>query len=114
MIAAVNTPEAALATVAGSSQGYTYCLARVGVTGAGTAMQLDHGDLLAELARLGAPPAILGFGISTPDHVRTALAAGAAGVISGSAIVALIAEHGAAAARPVEAFVSTMKRATLS
>lgn len=113
MIAAVNTPEPALASVAALGEGYTYCLARVGVTGAGTAMQLDHGDLLAALARLGAPPAVLGFGISTPDHVRIALAAGAAGVISGSAIVALMAENGAAAAAPVEAFVSTMKRATV-
>jgi hypothetical protein len=37
--------------------------------------------------KAGAPPAVFGFGISTPEHVRSALAAGAKGVICGSAIV---------------------------
>ena len=112
MIAAVNTPEAVLAEVAAQGAGYTYCLARAGVTGAGEAMQLDHAHLLARLAALRAPPAVLGFGISTPEHVRTALRAGAAGVISGSAIVALIAERGAAAVAPVRDFVQAMKAAS--
>jgi len=112
MIAAINSPEPVLADVAAQGEGYTYCLARAGVTGAGTPMQLDHAHLLARLSALGAPPSILGFGISTPDHVRTALAAGAAGVISGSAIVALVAAHGERAAEPVRSFVAAMKAAT--
>lgn len=112
MIAATNTPETALADIAAQGEGYTYCLARAGVTGAGPAMQLDHQHLLGHLSTLGAPPSILGFGISSPAHVRIALAAGAAGVISGSAIVALVAEHGERAAEPVRAFVSAMKAAT--
>lgn len=112
MIAAINTPEPVLADIAAQGDGYTYCLARAGVTGAGTAMQLDHQRLLSRLCALGAPPSILGFGISSPAHVRTALATGAAGVISGSAIVALVAEYGDRAAKPVRAFVSAMKAAT--
>ena len=109
MIAATNTPDAVLERVAALGGGYTYCLARGGVTGVGAALRLDHGHLLATLDRLGAAPSILGFGISTPDHVRAALDAGAAGVISGSAIVTLIAEHGDRAAEPVRAFVAAMK-----
>ena len=38
--------------------------------------------MLAALREAGAPPPVFGFGISRPDHVRAALAAGAAGVIS--------------------------------
>jgi tryptophan synthase alpha chain len=112
MIAAPNTPEHALARIAGLGEGYTYCVARTGVTGSERAMELDHGDLFAALDRHLAPPPVLGFGISTPDHVRTALAAGAAGaagVISGSAIVKL-AEAGDLDA--VSRFVATMKAAT--
>jgi tryptophan synthase alpha chain len=109
MIAAPNTPEHALARIAGLGEGYTYCVARSGVTGAERAMELDHGDLFASLDRHLAPPPVLGFGISTPDHVRTALAAGAAGVISGSAIVKL-AEAGDLGA--VRRFVAEMKAAT--
>jgi tryptophan synthase alpha chain len=100
-----------LTCIAQLGQGYTYCVARTGVTGAERAMELDHGDLLATLDRHLAPPPILGFGISTPDHVRQALAAGAAGVISGSAIVKLV-EAGDLAA--VRSFVTDMKAATLS
>ena len=42
----------------------------------------------------GAPPPVFGFGISTPEHVRAALEAGAKGVICGSAIVDLASRGG--------------------
>lgn len=111
LIAAPNTPEAALERIAALGKGYTYCVARAGVTGAGDRMALDHGDLFRALARYGAPPPVLGFGISTPDHVRQALDAGAAGVISGSAIVRLIERNRDDPAPAVRAFVAEMKAA---
>jgi tryptophan synthase alpha chain len=74
-------------------------------------MKLGHDDLFAKLAEYGAPPPILGFGISRPDHVRAALAAGAAGVISGSAIVKLI-ESAADPVPAIRAFVGEMKEPT--
>lgn len=111
LIAAANTPEMTLRRIAQLGEGYTYCVARAGVTGAETEMQLDHGGLFATLEREGAPPPVLGFGISRPDHVRAALAAGAAGVISGSAIVRLIARDGADAVPAVTAFVAEMRAA---
>lgn len=92
LIAATNTPRAALTRIARLGRGYTYCVARAGVTGAGIAPALDHGALFADLAELGAPPPVLGFGIAEPDHVRAAATAGAAGVISGSALVERAAE----------------------
>lgn len=108
MIAAPNTPPTTLATLARLSSGYTYCVARAGVTGADAELSLDHGALFAALRDAGAPPPVLGFGISSPDQVAQALASGAAGVISGSAIVARV-EDGAAAVRD---FVASMKAAT--
>lgn len=110
MIAAPNTPLPTLERIAALSSGYTYCVARKGVTGADRAMELDHGALFDALARAGAPPPVLGFGISTPDHVRQGLASGAAGVISGSAVVQHM-ESG----QPIDelrAFVAAMKSAT--
>jgi tryptophan synthase alpha chain len=112
MIAATNTPAQTLARVAEYGAGYTYCVARAGVTGAGEQVAFDHQALFASLAELGAPPPVLGFGISTPDHVRSALAAGAAGVISGSAIVRIVEREGAGAAGPVRDFVRSMKAGT--
>lgn len=111
LIAATNTPDATLEKIARAGGGYTYCVARTGVTGTGDAIHLDHDQLLAKLRDFGAPPAVLGFGISNPDHVRTALTTGAAGVISGSAIVKIIEEHGRDAPPHVRDFVASMKAA---
>ena len=70
--------------IARLGRGYTYCVARAGVTGSGEAPRLAHGKLFAALAGLGAAPPVLGFGISSPDHVRAASAAGAASTAAGS------------------------------
>ncbi|MBA3730076.1 MAG: tryptophan synthase subunit alpha [Sphingomonas sp.] len=108
MIAAPNTPLSTLAKIAALSSGYTYCVARSGVTGADAALALDHKALFDSLGEVGAPPPVLGFGISSPDQVREALASGAAGVISGSAIVARVSEG----VEAVRTFVNSMKAAT--
>ena len=112
MIAAPNTPPPVIARIAALSSGYSYCVARAGVTGSGTAPSLHHRALFDALAEAGAPPPVLGFGISTPAQVRAAMAEGAAGVISGSAIV----EHIARGARPQEVadFVWSLKSATFA
>ncbi len=111
MIAAPNTPGRTLKRIAHLCTGYSYCVTRMGVTGAQDELALEHERLFIELERLKAPPPILGFGISTPGHVRQAIKAGAAGVISGSAIIRRAAETGASPAR-VAGFIAVMKDAT--
>jgi tryptophan synthase alpha chain len=106
LIAAPNTPEAALGGIAATARGYTYCVARAGVTGADREVRFDAA-MIGRLKAFGAPPPVLGFGISRPGHVRLAREAGAAGVISGSAIVSLGADAGA-----VRGFTAEMKAAT--
>ena len=96
-----------IACLARLGQGYTYCVARPGVTGADTAIALDHGAMHGGLRVHGAPPPIFGFGISRPEHVRQALDAGGAGVICGSAIVERIARG-----EELASFVAAMKAAT--
>ncbi|MFL6844197.1 MAG: tryptophan synthase subunit alpha [Allosphingosinicella sp.] len=108
LIAAPNTPPAILGRIAGEGEGYTYCVARAGVTGADEKVRFAS-DVIAVLRKAGAPPPVLGFGISRPEHVRLALEAGAAGVISGSAIVDRIARG-----EDVRPFVAEMKAATRS
>jgi tryptophan synthase alpha chain len=108
LIAAANTPPHRIAEIARLGGGYTYCVARAGVTGADQVARFDHEAMLDGLRVAGAPPPIFGFGISRPEHVRDALAAGAAGVISGSAIVDRVARG-----EPVADFVREMKAATL-
>jgi tryptophan synthase alpha chain len=106
LIAAANTPEATLRRVAKLSKAYTYCVSRAGITGTHAGGEFD-GGLIARVKAAGAPPPIFGFGISRPDHVRAALAAGAKGVICGSAIVDLVSRRG-----DVVGFVQSMKAVT--
>ncbi len=106
LIAAPNTPPERLALIAAQGEGYTYCVARAGVTGADSEVRFAV-EAIATLRAAGAPPPVLGFGISEPGHVRLALEAGAAGVISGSAIVERIARG-----EDVRGFVAGMKAAS--
>ena len=97
LIAAANTPPETVRVIAELGRGYTYCVTRAGITGTHAQAEFD-GGLIRDLAEAGAPPPVFGFGIATADQVRAALAAGAAGVISGSAIVACAAAGGDARA----------------
>jgi tryptophan synthase alpha chain len=106
LIAAANTPEDALARIASLSKAYTYCVSRAGITGTHAGGQFDAG-MVERLKQAGAPPPIFGFGISKPEHVRAALAAGAKGVICGSAIVDLVSRR-----EDVRSFVQSLKAVT--
>jgi tryptophan synthase alpha chain len=86
-----NATASCIERVAQWGKGYTYVLGRAGVTGTHSAMQRPANDLIRSLKQAGAPPALLGFGISTPAHVRSAIESGARGAIVGSAVVAIIA-----------------------
>lgn len=109
LIAAANTPAKTLRLIARLSQAYTYCVSRAGITGVHAEGCFDS-SLVGKLEALSAPPPVFGFGISSPQHVRAALDARAAGAISGSAIVQLVADD-VPTMRVVE-FVSAMKAAT--
>ncbi len=115
LIVPPNATETCLTRVAKLGRGYTYLLGRAGVTGIQTATQRPAKQLIDALKQSGAPPALLGFGISNPEHVRAAIEAGAQGAISGSAIVQIVAanlydENVRTAA--LTQFVITMKAAT--
>ena len=103
LIAAGNTPDAALQRIATLSKAYTYCVSRAGITGTHAGGRFDTG-LVARVEQAGAPPPVFGFGISRPEHVRAALAAGARGVICGSAIIDLVSRR-----EDVTSFVQSLK-----
>lgn len=88
-----NASDERVARIAGLTSGYTYLLSRVGITGTDHASGTPAERIIRDLERAKAPPTLLGFGISTPGHVRRALEAGAAGVIVGSALVKIVSEH---------------------
>ncbi|WP_440055862.1 tryptophan synthase subunit alpha [Pseudoalteromonas sp. T1lg65] len=92
-IATPNADDDTLRECASRGRGYTYLLSRSGVTGTETSAQMPAEEMITKLLEYHAAPPILGFGISTPEHVKSAIASGAAGAISGSAVVKIIEQH---------------------
>ncbi|KOO16742.1 tryptophan synthase subunit alpha [Vibrio xuii] len=114
-IAPPTASDETLDQVAKLGGGYTYLLSRAGVTGAETKANMPVSTLLDRLNQFDAPPALLGFGISEPEQVKQAIEAGAAGAISGSAVVKIIennVEQPDNMLQQLENFVSSMKAAT--
>jgi tryptophan synthase alpha chain len=106
LIAAVNTSDETLDRIASLSKAYTYCVSRVGITGTHAGGEFDL-DLVECVKRAGGPPPVFGFGISKPEHVHSALSAGAAGVICGSAIVEKVG-----LGEDITPLIRSLKRAT--
>ncbi|MCL1796547.1 MAG: tryptophan synthase subunit alpha, partial [Clostridia bacterium] len=88
-----NADDERLREVAALTKGYTYFLGRLGVTGTDREMETPVSSKIQLLKNAGAPPVVVGFGISRPEHVRAALDAGADGAIAGSATVKIIADN---------------------
>jgi len=72
--------------------------------------KLDIGSVTETVEVQGAPPPVVGFGISTPADVQCALACGARGVIVGSALVRRLHDEGAVPA----AYLAELKAATVA
>lgn len=110
-----NADDDLLREIASFGRGYTYLLSRAGVTGAENRAALPLHHLVEKLKEYNAAPSLQGFGISAPEQVTAAIDAGAAGAISGSAIVKIIEKN---VDKPdqmlaeLKAFVSDMKAAT--
>ncbi|MDY4347377.1 tryptophan synthase subunit alpha [Pectobacterium brasiliense] len=112
-----NADDELLREIASYGRGYTYLVSRAGVTGAEKRAQLPLNHLVAKLNAYHAAPPLQGFGISDPAQVRETLASGAAGAISGSAIVRIIEKNQNqpdVMLSELHAFVSEMKAATRS
>jgi len=76
-------------------RGFLYVISRLGVTGVRDTLADDVSGLVARVRAQSSLPVALGFGISSPEHVAKACASADAAVV-GSALVNVIAEHGAA------------------
>jgi tryptophan synthase alpha chain len=114
-IAPPTASDETLKSVAELGGGYTYLLSRAGVTGAETKANMPVGHMLEKLNQYDAPPALLGFGISEPAQVKEAIESGAAGAISGSAVVKIIESNVDQPQQMLDQlanFVTSMKAAT--
>lgn len=85
-LVAPTTPDARMKRITRLSRGFIYYVSVAGVTGARNSLPTDLADHVRRLRTVTDKPVAVGFGISTPEHVR-AVAEYADGAIVGSALV---------------------------
>ncbi|MCH9022466.1 MAG: tryptophan synthase subunit alpha [Planctomycetes bacterium] len=88
-----NTTQARQKQIAKLCSGFIYTVSLLGVTGARQTLNEQVKPLIQSLKNLTKTPVCVGFGISTPDHVRELIQAGADAVIIGSAIVDIVEKN---------------------
>lgn len=92
LLASPATPPDRFARLAKATRGFLYVVSSFGVTGTRTDLAPETREIVerARKACAGVAPFAVGFGVSTPEHVRMLRDAGAEGVVVGSAIVGRI------------------------
>jgi len=104
------TSEERVREIAGNASGYIYLVSSMGVTGVRSEITTDLDSIVRTIRSVTKVPVAIGFGIHTPQQ-SAKMARIADGVIVGSAIVKIIAEHGGAAGPHIYRYVKEMKEA---
>jgi tryptophan synthase alpha chain len=102
------TPDDRLARVCDAASGFVYGVNLMGVTGERSDVSADSAVLARRIAAATTLPALMGFGISTPEQA-TAVAAASDGVIVASAIMRRLLEGGSV--DEAGAFVAELRKA---
>jgi tryptophan synthase alpha chain len=106
------TSNKRIQTIAREAEGFIYCVSSLGVTGVRSEIS-SHAEEMIKLAKeVSDIPCAIGFGISTPEQAKK-MAQFSDGVIVGSAIVKIVAEHGENCVPHVAEYVRSMKKAIL-
>ena len=105
-----TTTDARIRASAELGRGFLYVISRLGVTGVRDRLAADVEPLVRRIRAQSSLPLALGFGISTPEHVAQ-VGRWADAAVVGSALVNVIAEHGASpdVARRAGAYVRWLK-----
>lgn len=104
------TSESRIQMIARSAKGFIYEVSSLGVTGVRREIKTDLRSITAAIKAVTDLPVAVGFGINTPEQAAK-VCEFADGVIVGSAIVKIVAEHGKNAAQKVYEYVRSMKSA---
>jgi tryptophan synthase alpha chain len=88
-LAAPTSTPARLALIAEASRGFIYYVSRLGTTGVRERLADDLQVMLAKVRASTSKPVAVGFGVSTPEHVRL-VSEMADGVVVASAILRLM------------------------
>lgn len=102
------TSEDRIKMIAADAEGFIYTVSSMGVTGVRSEIKTDLESITKAIKEVTDVPVAIGFGINTPEQARK-YSHIADGVIVGSAIVKLVAEHKTDAPKYVYEYVKSMK-----
>jgi len=104
------TSEDRIKKISASAEGYLYVVSSLGVTGIRSEIKTDLASIINAAKETAKVPLAVGFGINTPEQAAK-ISKIADGIIVGSAIVKIIAQHGKNSTKPVYEYVKKMKEA---
>ncbi len=107
------TSEKRISMIASEAQGFIYVVSSLGVTGIRSEITTDLDAIIQAVRKNSNLPCAIGFGISTPEQANK-MARMADGVITGSAIIKIIAKYKQDSPKYVGEFVKSMKDAVLN
>lgn len=112
-LAAPTSTEQRIEEVCRRSTGFIYAVSRTGVTGSQSEVPPEVGDLVSRIKAQTSKPVCVGFGISTPEHVRLVCKL-ADGAVVGSSLVDLLHKEWPKGRLKILEFVKALKAATMS
>ena len=95
------------------ASGFLYYVSVAGITGLQQAAQTSIDEAVARLKAYTDLPVAVGFGVRTPEQAAN-IARVADGVVVGSALVELVAQHGSNAAGALQDYVASLKHAIVA
>ncbi|MGE4215280.1 MAG: tryptophan synthase subunit alpha [Anaerotignaceae bacterium] len=102
------TSEDRIKKISSEATGFVYVVSSMGVTGVRSEIKTDVKSIIDVIKCTTNVPTAVGFGISTPEQAAN-ISQYADGVIVGSAIVKLCAQHGENASPYIYEYVKSMK-----
>ena len=95
LLAAPNTPRDRLMRILNETSGFLYLVSLYGVTGPRKTIEPMVTESLRRIRSVNPEkiPVLAGFGVSSPEQIRSLVAAGADGAIVGSALVQITQEN---------------------
>ena len=115
-LVAPSTSDSRIDMIVSRASGFVYAVSVAGITGARDQLPTSVGELLSRVTARSNIPVVLGFGVSSPNHVKAALSMGASGVVEGSKLISTYSaslENRDKALDLIERHAKEMKAATL-
>jgi tryptophan synthase alpha chain len=111
-LAAPTSTQERLEHVAKISTGFLYLIARAGVTGERSSMSDSTRPLIERVRKMTQLPLAVGFGLSSPDQIRSVQQLADAAVVGSAVVRTIEGKYSSGGAEAIERYVRWLKEGT--